>query len=464
VRLGTRYSPDEVAGTPELWRGDVLVVGGGSAGCATAVAAARSGARTLLVESGGFLGGTGTRVLDTFYGFYAPGAESARVVGGVGWEVCERLTARGMAFERPNTYGAGTGVTYEPEALKVVWDELVAEAGAGLLLYGLVGAVLVDESAARPDIADQPGAVVRGAVVETRAGPRLALADVVVDATGDAEVAWRAGCAVVRPRDERVVQPCTATFRMGGVAEPLASTAELHERMAAARDDGGYDLPRVEGSAHVTVLPGVRHTNMTRVSGHDVTDPWELTAAELEGRRQVGEYARFLVDRVPGYGDAYLLQASTRLGIRESRRLVGEAILGRDDVLAGAVPGDTIARCGAPIEDHAAGDATRWEYVGAGAGAGAGGGGGGSGVPTGRTYGIPYGALVPVDVDGLLVAGRCLSATHDAHASVRSMGQCMAMGHAAGVAAALAADGGLPPRSIDRARLRTALREQGGVL
>lgn len=448
MRLGTRYTPEEVAGTPELWTGDVLVVGGGSAGSAAAVAAARTGARALLVESGGFLGGTGTRVLDTFYGFYAPGAEATRVVGGIGWEVCERLTDRGMAFERPNTYGAGTGVTYEPEALKVVWDQLVVGSGASLLLYGLVGAVLVEDD------------TVRGAVVETREGPRLATAAVVVDATGDAEVAWRAGCAVARPRDERVVQPCTATFRMGGVGDRVASTDELHERMASARDSGDYDLPRVEGSAHVTVLPGVRHTNMTRVTGVDVTDAWELTAAELEGRRQVGEYSRFLVDRVPGYEAAYLLQASTRLGVRESRRLVGEHVLDRDDVLGGAVFDDAIARCGAPIEDHAAGDGTRWEYVGGAGGSGA----GGSGTPTGRTYDIPYGSLVPIDVDGLLVAGRCLSATHDAHASVRSMGQCMAMGHAAGVAAAQAADAGVAPRAVDRQRVQAALRDQGGVL
>src|SRR6266508_4393663 len=114
MSLKTRYAPDELTGVPIVWAGDVLVVGGGSAGSAAAVAAARLGATTLLVESGGFLGGTGTRVLDTFYGFYAPGPSSERVVGGIGWEVCERLRMRDMSFERPNTYGAGTGVTYEP--------------------------------------------------------------------------------------------------------------------------------------------------------------------------------------------------------------------------------------------------------------------------------------------------------------------------------------------------------------
>lgn len=440
MSLRVRYRPDEIAGTPVLWDGDVLVVGGGSAGSAAAVAAARLGADTLLVESGGFLGGTGARVLDTFYGFYAPGADGQRVVGGIGWEVCERLTDAGMAFERPNTYGAGTGVTYEPEALKVVWDELVEASGARLLLYGLLSAVVVDDEA------------VVGAVVETRGGPALARARVVVDATGDAEVAWRAGAALVRPRDERTQQPCTATFRVGGVAREVAPTARMHELMAEAVEAGTHDLPRVEGSAHVTVLPGVRHTNLTRITGFDVTEPWELTRAEIEGRRQVQEYVRFLRDRVPGYEDSYLLQTSTRLGVRESRRLLGRYVLDRDDVLEARRFDDAIARCGAPIEDHAAGRATRWEYVG------------GGGEPTGRTYDIPYRVLLPRDVDGLLVAGRCLSATHDAHASVRSMGQCMAMGQAAGTAAALAADGDRSPALVDTDRLRTVLEANGALL
>ncbi len=438
-----RYSPEDVDGLPRLWAGDVLVVGGGSAGCAAAVAAARLGADTLLVESGGFLGGTGARVLDTFYGFYAPGADGERVVGGVGWEVCEALTAAGLAFERPNTYGAGTGVTYEPEALKVVWDDLVADSGARLLLHGLVTGVVTTTGGGRRLV---------GAVVETRAGPRLAEAQVVIDATGDAEVAWRAGVSLERPAEERSAQPATATFRLGGVADDPAPTAELHRLMAAAKRDGSYDLPRVEGSIHVTCLPGVRHANVTRVDGLDTTDPWELTEAEVEGRRQVQEYVRFLQDRVPGYDAAYLVQTSTRLGVRESRRLLGEYVLQRDDVLAARDFEDGIARCGAPIEDHAAGDATRWEYVGGGA------------EPTGRTYAIPYRCLLPREVEGLLVAGRCLSASHDAHASVRSMGQCMAMGQAAGTAAALAAHGREPPRAVDTGLLRSTLTDLGALL
>jgi FAD dependent oxidoreductase len=426
-----RYAPEDVEELPVLWSGDVAVVGGGSAGCAAAVAAARTGGKTLLVESGGFLGGTGARVLDSFYGFYAPGGgDGARVLGGIPWEVCEALTARGMAFERPSSYGAGTAVTYEPEALKRVWELLVQGAGARLLLRARMTAVVMD------------GPAVAGLVVETSGGPARVVAPAVVDASGDAEVAWRAGAALERPGPERRVQPCTTTFRVAGVAARRAPGARLRELMAEE-----HRLPRRDGSIHETVHPGVEHANMTRVAGVDATDPWELTAAEIEGRAQVEEYVRFLRERVPGYADAFLLHTSTRIGVRESRRLVGEYVLQRDDVLAARDFADGIARCGAPIEDHDEAGATRWEYIG--------------GRPTGATYAIPWRCLLPREVDGLAVAGRCLSATHDAHASVRSMGQCMAMGQAAGTAAALAGAG---LRALDPRRLRERLTADGALL
>lgn len=435
----TRYTSEQIADLPALWRGDVLVVGGGSAGSAAAAAAARLGARTLLVESGGFLGGTGTRVLDTFYGFYAPGPSSQRVVGGVGWEVCERLRRRDMSFERPNTYGAGTGVTYEPEALKVVWDEVVNESGADVILHALMTAAVVDNNR------------VRGVVLETKQGPRQALATVVIDATGEGEVAWRSGAALAPSLPLNEVQPATSTFRVGGVSEHPASTTEIHQLMAQAADHG-FDLPRLEGSIHITMLPGVRHANMTRVAGQDLTDPWELTRAEQHGRQQSWEYVRFLQARVPGYENAYMLGTSSRLGIRETRRLEGEYVLSGSDFRAAARHEDDIAQCGAPIEDHAAGNATRWEYVG------------GRAEPNDATYGIPYRTLVPRETDGLLAAGRFFSATHEAHASARSIGQCTAMGQAAGTAAALSADQGIEPRALDHQKLRAVLEEAEAIV
>nr|MDT0664595.1 FAD-dependent oxidoreductase [Micromonospora sp. DSM 115978] len=260
------------------------------------------------------------------------------------------------------------------------------------------------------------------------------------------------------------VQPLTATFRMGNVVDP-APTAELHRLMRAAAESGEYRLPRLEGSAHRTVLPGVFHTNLTRVVGVDATEPWELTAAEVAGRRQVAEYVRFLREQVPGYADAYLLSSSTRIGVRESRRLVGRYVLTRDDVLSAREFDDAVARCGAPVEDHDSGDATRWEYVGTSARQPTADGGElAASAPTGLTYGVPYRTLLPLELEGLLVAGRCLSATHDAHASVRSIAQCTATGQAAGTAAALAVRGGVTPAELDPAVLRAELRAQGAVL
>jgi hypothetical protein len=428
-----RYTPDDVAGLPVLWRGDVVVAGGGSAGCAAAVAASRTGASCLLVEACGFLGGTGAAVLDTFYGFYAPGPDARRVVGGIGWEVCERLTARGEAFERPNTYGAGTGVTYEPEALKLVWDELTRD--VRVLLHARVVAVVM------------AGHLLCGLVVETVSGPYLISAGTAVDATGDAELAWRAGAAVERPGPQRPLQPMTTTFRLAGVDLAATPSRSLHALMAEA---GDYDLPRREGSVHRTVHDGIGHTNLTRVAGLDPTDPWDLSQAERDGRRQVREYLRFLHERVPGYGEAVLLATSQRIGVRESRRLAGRYVLRADDVLSARDFPDAIARCGAPVEDHDGGDRTIWRYVG--------------GERTGATYGIPYACLLPREVDGLLVAGRCLSATHDAHASVRSMAQCMATGQAAGTAAALAAGAGRRPADLEAGDLRRKLEEDGVIL
>ena len=435
-----RLTVKEAASIPVLWEADVAVVGGGSAGCAAAVAAARHGASTILIESGGFFGGTAVAVLDTMYGFFPAGSDQ-RIVGGVGWEVASAMLDSNQAMLRGNSYGAGTGVTYEPEALKVEWDKQIIASGVRPLLHSRMASVIME------------GATVLGIVVLTRRGPFQVLARRLIDASGDANVAWAAGCSLEMPSAKRRVQPLTTTFRLGGVGEP-AKTSELHRLMREASESGEYELPRLEGSAHPTMLAGVYHTNVTRVSGVDATNPWAATAAEIEGRRQAAEYTRFFKDRVPGYQDSYLLNTSVWAGTRETRRLLGEYVLTKEDVLEARQFEDAIALCGAPIEDHDGGAATIWRYVAAGA----------DGEPTGRAYGIPYRTLVPKDVDGLLVAGRCLSATHDAHASARSIAQCLSYGHAAGAAAALSVSTNRSPRDIDTDMLRSQLAEDGMIL
>ena len=422
---------------PLLWSVDVLVIGGGSAGSAAAVAAARQGAQVALVERMGFLGGTGAAVLDTFYGFYTPGTRSRKVVGGVPDEVVDRLTRRGAAIKRPNTYGAGTGVTYDPELLKVTWEELTTEAGVSLLFHTFFVDAIVEEG------------VVRGAIVANKAGMWQIRARTVVDASGDADVAFAAGA----PFDQSAggtTQSLTTTFRLANVdveAARRVSKEALWQAMRDANASGSYHLPREEGSVHITPYAGMMATNMVRISLEDPTDPVLLSQAEVEGRRQALEYYRFLKERIDGYGEALLVSFSAYIGVRESRRILGEYWLTRDDVLSRRRFDDAVALCGAPIEDHHAGSDTRWEYI-----------------PDGGTYDIPYRCLLPRNVQGLVIAGRCLSASHDAHASVRSMAQCMALGQAAGAAAALSADQNTSPGDVERHALRRSLVSLGAIL
>jgi hypothetical protein len=417
---------------------DVIVVGAGSAGATAAISAGRLGARTLLVDRLGFMGGTSTAVLDTFYAFYTPGAEPRRVVGGIGWEVVDRLTAQGIAFERPNTYGAGTGVTYDQEALKLLWEQLAEDASVDLLLHTWATGVRVTDG--------------RLDAVRTwsKGGARTMGAGVVVDASGDADLCAMAGVPYDNAHASGRVQSLSTLFKLANVDAARAESvpkAELWALMRAAAESGSHRLPRLEGSWHRTPFAGVVLIQMTRIPNVDATDPEQLTRAEVEGRRQVREYHRFLRDRVAGFEDSVLVATSPAIGVRESRRVHGDYRLTREDVLEGRRFDDEIALCGAPIEDHHSGGDTEWHYVGE------------SGV-----YGIPYRTLLPSGVESLLVAGRCFSATHDAHASARSMATCMAMGQAAGTAAAMAARGGLTPRALDARLLRERLRADGALL
>jgi hypothetical protein len=446
-------NPAWLAELPLLADADVCVVGSGSAGSTAAIAAARGGASVVLVEQLPFLGGTSTAVLDTFYGFWTPGEEPRKAVGGIADEIVADLRAIGPVIERPNTYGAGTGVTYLAEHLQVVWERVVADAGVRILLH----ATLQDASV------DGDGRVLAIAVATTAGLGRLT-ARTYVDASGDADLCAFAGFGFETAGEVDRAQTLTTTFRMANVdraRRASITTGELHERMAAAAADG-YDLPRREGSDHVTPIDGVTATIMTRLEPDarrpadgvlvTTTDPDFLTAAEIAGRRQALEYARFLVDRVPGYERASLVALGARIGVRETRRVYGDARLTRDDVLAARQFPDQIGLCGAPIEDHAAGPGTHWAYL-----------------PPGAVVGIPFATLVVRDAANVLMAGRCFSATHDAHASVRSMAQCMAMGQAAGSAAAMAArqaarDGAGRVRSIDVAELRRRLVVDGAIL
>lgn len=426
---------------------DVCVVGAGSAGSSAAIAAARSGASVLLIDRLPFLGGTSTAVLDTFYGFFTPGSQARKVVGGIGDDVVAALRGLGPVIERPNTYGAGTGVTYLAEHLKVAWEDLVTDAGARVLLHALLQEVEVRDGR------------VSSVVVATRAGLARVQASVFIDASGDADLCAFAGFGYETAGELDPAQTLTTTFRMVNVdlgRRRSISRSAFQEMMAEAAETGAYDLPRREGSDHITPVDGMMATVMTRLDSYrrdadgrivNATDPWFLTEAEMAGRRQALEYVRFLRDRVPGYERASLVALGTQIGVRETRRVHGDARLTRDDVLEARAFDDAIGLCGAPIEDHHPGADTAWQYL-----------------PDGEAVGIPYRTLVVRDAANVLVAGRCFSATHDAHASVRSMAQCMAMGQAAGTAAAQAVAARRDPREIDVVALRDRLRADGAIL
>lgn len=432
---------------PSLGDYDVVVVGSGSAGSPAAISAARAGARTLLIEKLPFLGGNSTAVLDTFYGFYT--LDAKKVVGGIGDEVVAGLRQLGRVVERPNTYGAGTGITYLAEHLKVVWERLVTESGALVLLHGFVQEVSVADGR------------ITEMIVATKAGLRTVTAEVVVDCSGDADVCHHAGFSYELAGEIDPAQTLTTTFRMVNVDHEARSTISkdrLHELMAGAAASGEYDLPRREGSDHITPIDGMTATIMTRIDQvrpspdgrfRNATDPEVLTAAEIDGRRQALEYARFLVDQVPGYEQASLVALSSQIGLRETRRVYGDYRVTREDVLSAVQFDDQIGLCGAPIEDHhgGAGTGTTWEYL-----------------PAGKAVGIPFASLVPRDGSNVLVAGRCFSATHDAQASIRSMAQCMAMGQAAGTAAAVALNHDGEVRKVDVVELRDRLRRAGAIL
>lgn len=412
---------------------DVAVIGAGSAGSCAAIAAARGGARTVLVERLGFPGGNSTAVLDTFYAFFTAG-EPRKVVGGLPDEPVEQLLQRGMVRARPNTFGSGTGFTYDPETLKFVWSHLLEDAGARVMLHTMLVDVELSQNR------------VNAVVLASKAGLIRLQARNFVDATGDADLVALAGGST--QEDVKLQQPATTTFRMAPVDLDRFSQEgrpRFLDLVHAAREDG-YDLPGEGGSLHGSGVYGVVLTSVTRLRPPDLTDPFEPGRLELDGLAQAEEWARFLRDRMPGFERAEIMTISPMAGVRETRRIDGRYTLVEDDVLGPRFFDDQVALCGAPIEDLAA-EKTRWVQV-----------------PDPGLYGIPWRCLLPEQLEGVVVAGRCLSATHAAHASARSMATCMALGQAAGTAAAQATECGRLVAEIDVPRLRQAVRDDGALI
>ena len=454
-------TPAPVCGNRKpLGDADVLVIGGGPAGVCAAIAAARHGARVILAEQGGCLGGMATRgLVGPFMTCYDKRGET-QLVRGLFEEIVRRLVAVGGAIH-PSQVRAGTAFAawhvaghdhctpFDPEALQFVLDDLCAEAGVRVLFHADFLEPVMD------------GPRIVGADFATKGGIVRVGARVAIDATGDGDVAFRAGapCELGDPARGGAMQPATTFFRIGGLPEAAVEAVRaqypedglcFRTLVAKARAEGRWTLPR----PHVNLYRGVRDgewsVNVSRLNRVDATNPESLSAAETEGRRQVREILAFLRDYVPGARDVRLLSLPQTVGIRESRHVLGEYRLDRDDILEGRVPADSILLCSNSIDWHSGGaDAAGTVYVE---------------VRDGDFYGVPYRCLVPRGAENLLVAGRCVSASACAAAAIRVMPPCMAMGQAAGTAAALSCAAGASPRSLDPGRLVSTLRADGAFL
>jgi len=353
--------------------------------------------------------------------------DGRRLDSGVLEDWCDRMAELGgLAPDR---------VTFNPEIAKLAAEQLCLEAGVELLYHMNFDEPLMD------------GRRIDALIFASKSGPVAVGGTMCVDATGDADVAARAGCAVEYGREEDgLCQPMTTCFDMGGVdTARMPDRGEMGRLFQEAKADGRLSCPRENCLWFRTTQPDRIHFNTTRVTHHHAVDVESLSDAEIEARRQVREYLAWLRFSVPGFENAYLLALAMHIGVRESRRVVGQAYLTRQQAEAYAKFPDGICRCRYPIDIH---NPT----------------GGGTELvdfPPGEWYEIPYGCIVARDADNLLVGGRPISVDHAVHASMRVMPPACTVGQAAGVAAAMACQRGARPADLDGVEVKQALIEQG---
>jgi hypothetical protein len=431
--LDLRLPLDALPGRMIADRSDVVVVGGGPAGVSAAVSAARLGASVTLVERypalGGLASGGMVLVLDDMcngpeitvtglvseyidrlrkYQLAVLAPEEDRVSSATAWN---RWARWGLSdfHSRTKPKPICYAVAFDPDGWKRVSNDLVRESGVKLRLHSWFS---------RPVVA---GSTLRGVVCETKSGPQAVLGDVVIDTTGDLDVASRAGAPHVQGR-----YLVTLVFRLGGVDTDAAERFEREHPDEARRVNRA--VKRVLGGAWEmwwlkTPLPGVVWCNCPHLSGYDGTDPVSLTAAEFDARDRIAEAVGYVRANLPGFRHCHLLDVASQLGVRQTRLLAGEYVVTKEDVADRRHFPDSVAR--------------------------------------GRDYYTPYRALLPRGVEQLLVAGRHYSATSEAQRITREIPPCMAMGQAAGTAAWLAAAAGSTVRQVDPAEIQRGMRAQG---
>ena len=442
---------------------DVLVLGGGPAGLGAALGAAQAGARVVLAERYGFLGGNATAALVMpLMSFHTsrpvPEKKGATtllptdhgpgepIIAGVLKNLLERLVSAGGAI--PPSLATGYVVPFDPEWFKLVALELLDEAGVQFLFHSFASGILGADGK------------VEGAILESKSGPLAIRARVTVDCTGDGDVAVAAGAPYEVGRADGLVQPMTLMFRVvefqraafeGYVERHPKQWRGVHglwDLVREATQAGELELPREDilffATPHEQEV-SVNSTRVTRVLG---TDVWDLSYAEWASRRQMRQIAAFLRRHVPGFERSYVAQSGVQVGVRETRRVLGDYQLTAGDVLAARKFDDAVARGAYPIDIHnPKGSGTVLKRL-----------------PPGEAYDIPLRCLLPRRVEGLLVAGRCISGTHEAHSSYRVMPIVMATGQAAGVCAALAARRGVTPRKVSVTSVQGELARQGASL
>ena len=444
---------------------DVLVLGGGPAGVCAAISAARNGAKTMVVEQSGMLGGMATQgLVGPFMTCYDKAGEKM-IIRGLFEEIVERLVARGGALHPKGVFGNGPysawipkghdHVTpFDPVELKVLLDEMCAEAGVKVLFHTVFTEPIVKDGKAC------------GARLFGKGGYRTVSAKIVIDATGDGDYAFRAGVPTVLGDGNGRLMPATMFFHICNVdsakliADIEANKHTFHKKdgvsyrgfhwyVTKAIEAGEWDLPRRCLNMYRGVGEDVWLVNNGRIPGIDSTDAESLTKAEIEGRRQTKVMMDFLRKYVPGCEKAILMCTGSMVGIRESRHVAGEAMLKVDDVMNGVVPKDSVFLAANSVDVHGGKNnpmVSSYKTINA------------------NWYGVSYRCLVAKGVENLLLAGRCLSGEPAAAGAVRVMPPCMAMGPAAGTAAALCLKTGDTPRTLDSAPLLDTLRAQGAFL
>lgn len=439
---------------------DIIVSGGGTSGISAALAASRMGAKVLLIEKNSYVGGTAASGLP-FIDFFS--RNGVQIIGGQAQELMERLFREKAALGHIRTCnGHLNSVTMiDPEWVKIVAEEMLLESGCDILYHTFVCGARVEDQ------------VLKAVTAANKNGLTQFEADCFIDTTGDGDVAYFSGAGYELGREEDgLCQAMSLLFRLGDVDVEKAA-ALFEENPIVEKPLGGDHAHNLHISGKLTrwndvireqhIFPHPDHNiwagtlweneltyvNTIRVSGKNGADAWELSEAEVEGRRQLKKVFRFLKEYVPGMERAHITSVPDGIGIRETRRITGEYILTEEDILSGRKFEDKIAQNGYCIDIH---DPK----------------GEGWGVSHIRSedacYDIPYRCIVPAHLDNLLVAGRCISTTAKALASTRIMPSCMALGEAAGIAGALAADKKLKPRKICVEKLQKLLRKKGAVL